>query len=554
MNRAMATGSQRARRAAFRAVLLDPSLRRIQLADIGSILGNWGFVVALGVYAYDAGGAALVGLATLARFAPQALTASLAGAVVARWTRRGVMVASDLVGAALLLTVALLLAAGAPPAVVIGLVAVKSAVAAWFRPAKAALVPALARRPEELTAMNVVSGMIENAGMFGGPALGGLLLTVSSPEVVFAATGSTLLWSAWQVHRIDFSERGERVEVSVRSLAHDMRDGLRAVAGSGRLRIMMALLALQTLVAGALSVLVVVVALDLLGRGPSWVGYLEGTAGLGGIAGALLAGLLVGRPRLSGAFGLAMIAWGVPVAVMALGEPAIALAMMFALGAANSVGDVAYLTLLQRAIPEEQIARVFGGLDAIVIGTMGIGGVIVAVVVDAAGAEAALVAFGALLPLATVVAWVPLRRIDQHPPPERVLGLLRGLPMFSALSAPVLERLAFAARPLAFAAGEQVFEQGQPGDHCFLIDRGDVEVTVDGRVVRTQGPGSLFGEIALLYDSPRTASVRALGAVEAFALDRSAFLAALGTSPDTARGVAQVAAARLSYARPATVA
>lgn len=554
MNRAVADGSKGARNAAFRAVLRDPALRRIQLADAGSVLGNWGFVVALGVYAYNAGGATLVGLATLARFAPPALTASLAGAMVARWTRRGVMVASDLVGAALLLGVAGLLAAGAPPVLVIGLVAVKSAIAAWFRPAKAALVPALARHPEELTSMNVVSGMIENVGMFGGPALGGLLLTVSSPQVVFAATGATLLWSAWQVRRIDFSERGERRPIDVRSLAGEMRDGLRAVAGSGRLRVMMALLALQTLVAGALSVMVVVVALDLLERGPGWVGYLEGSAGIGGIAGAMLASLLVGRSRLSGAFGLAMIAWGVPMALMALGEPAIALAMMFALGAANSVGDVAYLTLLQRAIPEDEIALVFGGLDAIVIGTMGLGGVVAAVVVDAAGAEAALVAFGTLLPLVTVAAWGPLRRIDQEPPPARVLELLRGLPIFAALPVPVLERLAFAARPLAVAPGELVFEQGQPGDDCFLIERGEVEVAVDGRVVRTQGAGALFGEIALLYDSPRTASVRALGATETWALDRREFLAALGASSDAARGAARVAAARLSYARPATVA
>jgi len=542
------------RSAAFRAILRDPRLRRIQLAEVGSLLGGWSYVVALGVYAYEVGGPVLVGVATLARLAPVALTASLSGALADRLTRRGLMIRCDLARAGLLLVIAGLMGAGAPAGVVLALVAVASAVGAWFSPAKAALVPALTRKPEELTAMNVVSGGIENVGMFGGPALGGILLAATSPQVVFAATASALLWSAWQVHRIDFDEPRKPVALNPAALVSEVRDGIAAIAGSGPLRVMMGLLTAQTFVAGALSVLVVVVAIGELERGPEWAGYLEGAAGVGGIAGAIAATTLVGRRRLSGTFGLSMVFWGAPLALLAIViSPVAALAVMFVNGVANSVGDVAYLTMLQRAVPEDRIARVFGGLDAVLIGAMALGGLACSLLVEAVGISVALAVFALLLPALTAVAWPGLRRIDADapPPPERVLTLLRAVPMFGVLPAPVLEALAFAATHVDIAAGEAVFSQGDRGDRYYVVDSGAVDVLVDDRRVREQGPGSGFGEIALVRDVPRTATVRALGPVSLWALERDDFLAALGGTPESADGAERIAAARLSYARPA---
>ena len=547
------SGAEGSRGRAMRAVLAEPRLRRIQLADAGSVLGGWSYVVALGVYAYRAGGPGLVGAATAARLVPMALTSSLSGALAERFTRRGTMIGSDLARALLLLVTAGALAAGAPAAVVLVLVGVASGIGAWFGPAKAALVPALARTPDELTAMNVVSGGIENVGMLGGPALGGILLAVTSPQAVFAATASTLLWSAFQVHRIDFHEERRPVALHPGALVAEVAGGLRELSGSGPLRVMIGLLTAQTLVAGALSVLVVVVALDELHRGVAWAGYLDGASGVGGLLGAIAATGLVGRRRLSGSFGAAMLLWGAPLALLALFvSPVVALAAMVVNGAANSVGDVAYLTMLQRSVPEERIARVFGGLDAVLIGAMAIGGVACSLLIEAAGNRAALAAAGLLLPALSLVFWTRLRAIDAAPPPdERVLELLRGLPIFAPLAPPALERLALDAERVQVQAGAVVLTQGEPGDRCYVIDAGTAQVAIDGRAVRVQGPGSVFGEIALLRDVPRTATVVAREPLVLWALERQAFLGALGASPEASEGAEHLAMARLSYARPA---
>ncbi len=181
--------------AAFRQVFDNRDLCRLQLGFVGSVLGQWGYVVALAVYAYEEGGVALVGVATLVRLLPGALSAPFAGALADRYPRRAVLVVADLVRAALLGGAALGAASGSP-AVVLAAVGLGSVAATAFQPARAGLLPSLARTPEELTAANVAGSAIDGTGMFLGLALGGLLLVATSPAAVFAATVGTLLWSA----------------------------------------------------------------------------------------------------------------------------------------------------------------------------------------------------------------------------------------------------------------------------------------------------------------------------------------------------------------------
>jgi hypothetical protein len=186
-------------RASFRAlgaVLSSPPLRRLQLAWAGSIVGDWAYLVALGVYAYDQGGASAVGLVGLIRLIPGALIAPFSASFVDRFRRVAVMVVSDVVRFALMAAAAAVIATDGPAPVVYGLVAVTSATGTVFRPAQAALLPSLVTSPAELTAANVASSTLESVGTFLGPALGGLLLAVTSPAIVFAANGVTFLWSA----------------------------------------------------------------------------------------------------------------------------------------------------------------------------------------------------------------------------------------------------------------------------------------------------------------------------------------------------------------------
>ena len=181
---------------AFGQVFANRDLRRLQLATVGSIIGQWGYAVAFVVWAYDAGGAALVGIATFVRLLPAAFAAPFAGALADRYQRRLVMVASELLRGVALAIAAVAIAVDAAPAVVLVAVAVASIAASAFHPASAALLPSITRTPEELTAANVTTSALDGIGSFLGPALGGVLLVATSPEVVFAVTVACLLWSA----------------------------------------------------------------------------------------------------------------------------------------------------------------------------------------------------------------------------------------------------------------------------------------------------------------------------------------------------------------------
>src|SRR5436190_15931583 len=253
---------------AFRAVFANPNLRRIELALAGSITGEWGFGIALLVFAFERGGASAVGLVGLIRFLPAAVAAPFAALLGDRFRRERVMVVADVLRALAVAGAAAAALAGAPAGAVYALAGCVSLVSMAFRPAQAALLPSLAREPEELTAANVASSTIESVGSFAGPALGGLLLAVSSPGVVFAASSATFLWSAALVLGV-VTEPFELDRSTGGGIATEALAGFRAIAGQARLRLVVALYTAQTLVNGALNVLVVVTALELLGLGKS---------------------------------------------------------------------------------------------------------------------------------------------------------------------------------------------------------------------------------------------------------------------------------------------
>ena len=247
---------------ALGAVFASPPLRRLQLAWAGSILGDWAYLVALGVYAYNQGGASAVGLVGLIRLVPGALIAPFSASFVDRFPRVAVMVVADVVRFGLMAAAAVVIATDGPAPVVYALVALTSATGTVFRPAQAALLPSLVASPAELTAANVASSTLESVGTFLGPALGGLLLAVSSPAVVFAANGFTFLWPAVLVLGLRHRDPGRPSTEAAAAGAGTggVMAGITTIAREPNLRTLVGLYAAQTLVAGALNVLVVVTA------------------------------------------------------------------------------------------------------------------------------------------------------------------------------------------------------------------------------------------------------------------------------------------------------
>jgi MFS family permease len=516
---------------AFRAVLRDTSLRRLQYAVLGSMLGRTAFVVALGVWAYRAGGAGLVGLAGFLRMAPAAVAGPFVATLADRYPRQRVMAASDLTRAALCFATAGAVAAEAPAAVVLVLISLMSLAGALFEPARAAIVPSLVDRAELLAAVNAVSSAVNSVAYFVGPALGALLLVLTSVELTFAATGVALLWSVAFVLLLRpraEAAPGAAEEEGAAGWMDDVREGLRVVREDRGLLLLVVLFGLQTVIAGAVGVFTVVIALDLLDAGRGWVGILNAMAGVGALVGVAVVSRLTARGRLSTGVIGGLVLWGVPLLLIAVWDAkAAAVAAMVLIGIGDTAIDVSEITFVQRIVPEHLLGRVFGLVETVVVAGLGAGALLAPLAIELLGTRGALVAF-ACLPAAALFAVAPLRVLDARAVvAERPRTLLRGLPMFAVLPLPVLDGLAMALRPVELPDGATVVSQGDPGDRYFVVDEGEVDVIVDGAAVSRLGPGEGFGEIALLRDVPRAATVVARGAVRLLALDRDAFLPAV---------------------------
>jgi MFS family permease len=536
---------------AFRGIYANRSLRRLQLAWIGSSVGTWGYVVALMVYAYDHGGPAAVGLVGLIRWFPAAIAAPFGGMLGDRFPRLKVMILSDLVRTAALAIAAVAIVLSAPTVVVYLLAILITGVSQVFQPAESALLPTLAETPEELAAANVASSTIEAAGYFVGPALGGVLLAVSNVQTVFAATALAFLWSAAMLALIRLHAPEPTREEARGSWQQEALAGFRTIWHDSRLRLIVGLFAAQTLVYGAFIVLIAVASIRLLGLGSPGIGYLNAAFGVGGLIGGIVAVVLVGVRRLALTFGLALIVWGAPILVIGLwatAAPAFVLIGIAGLG--MTIADVAGFTVLQRVVHEEVLARVFGVLHSAFYATGGIGAIVAPALISSVGIRTALIITGAVIPVVTIPAFGMLAHIDRTlTVPTAELDLLRAIPMFAPLPAPTLETLATSLTPVQVSAGEPVFRQGDHGDRFYVVDSGEVEIEIDGREANVLGPGDSFGEIALLRDIPRTATARARKETRLYALDRDAFLGAVtghAASSEAAEGVV-VARLGLTY-------
>ena len=504
----------------------NENLRRVELAWGAAIGAEWAHFVALGIYAYQEGGAGAVGVAGLVRLLPAAVIAPFAASLGDRFRRERFLLAMALVGGVALAATAAAVAAE-QRALVFALAAVVGLSTTLIRPALQALLPSLARTPEELIAANGATSTIESVGTLVGPVVAGVVVSLSNVGVVFACAAGALVAAAVVLTRVRVEGR---IELSSADDGSGVRGaivaGFRAIATARRPRLLVGLVAAQAFVRGCLNVLIVVVVFQVLDGSEADVGYLTAAIGAGGLAGALGAMTLETR-RLGVAFGLALVFWGLPLVLMApRPDFTAALVLLAVVGAANSVEDVAVFTLLQRLVPDVVLTRVLGVLWGLAMGAVALGSIAAPVVVEAVGSRAAFLAVGAILPLLTLLAYRPLVEIDRAAVPAPELELIKQVPMFAPLSIATKERVAASLVRVDVPAGEPVFRAGEVGDRFYIVDSGALDIDAPGRRV-TASAADYFGEIALLRDVPRTATVTAAADSVLYALERDDFLAAV---------------------------
>ena len=256
------------------------------------------------------------------------------------------------------------------------LVALASVVSSATHSTQYALLPVLARSPHELVAANVGLATIEGLGTLIGPAIGAMLLALTGPYALLTFAAAAFAGAGWLIARIDSGPGFTPREAARPGPVAESLAGFRALGRLPHPRLVVVLFTLQTVVRGLLGVLIVVASFDLLDLGESGVGLLSAAIGLGGLLGGFVTLMLVGRPRLAQPFGIGLLAWGVPIALLSLtGAPPVAFALMMVIGLGNSLGDVAGMTTLQRTVPDEVMTRVLGVLDSLVLAAVGVGGI-----------------------------------------------------------------------------------------------------------------------------------------------------------------------------------
>jgi MFS family permease len=520
-------------------VLRNRNIRRIQLAFVGSAIGDGAYAIAVAIFAYEAGGAAAVGIWMAVRYTLMAITAPFGALLADRWPRKRVMILADLIRAVLVTASAICLYAYTPAAPVFVLATLTSLLASPFLVAQRAMLPSLAERPEELTAANGTASTIDSVAWFAGPALGGLLLEFTTVQGVFLVEVGTFLWSmalvaGVRVPKADEAEEPPAPEAT--GVADDEGPGFlsETVAGfrtigsdSGLLLVTLAVCA-QTIVAGATMVIFVSMAADILDSGESGVGYLNSVFGVGCILGGFIAIARAARQRLAADLAVGVLLWSVPLLlVSAWSVPAACYIAVALVGIGNPLVDVNLDTIMQRLAPDEVLGRVFGALESAAIGAMALGAVIMPGLIDWLDLEWALVVISVPVAVMILLMLPKLLALDARLRAPAGLDLIRTVDIFAPLSPSVQESLARNAAEQQFAAGAVLMREGDPGDDFFVIESGLVEVTQDGRVLRREGAGEYFGEIALLRDVPRTATITAVEDTVVRTITRDDFLAAV---------------------------
>ncbi len=514
---------------ALAAVFRNPGLARLELAKAAMSFAEWAFAIALGVYAFDKGGAALVGIAALVRLAPGAVASPFAGLIGDRHSRRNILLASLATGGAVLIGAAVAANLGAGVVIVVALAALFTIVVSAYIPAEGALLPILSRTPQELSAANVAHSVMDNVGFLAGALISGALLTGGGPEVVFGLAGAVALFGVALVLGIGHDQRPEYVTDDAESVLHETALGLRELVADPQMRLLGGALTLLVLFEGAADVFAVIVPLQLLDLGQGAVGWLNAAWGLGAIAGGAALAILLDRGKLAGGVLAGSLILGAAAALPAIWPAAPAAYLgWIGVGLGYTFTDVASKTLLQRLGSDETLGRVLGSLETAKYVAMGLGSIAAPALIALFGIRGALIAFAALLPVLGLLRWAALRRLDAGGGlSEREFGLVRADPIFEPLPVATIERLGHALVELEVAAGVEVIVQGDEGDRFYLIEEGGVDVLEGGTFRRHQGPGTSFGEIALLHEVPRTASVVSTERTRLLSLDRDSFVEAV---------------------------
>lgn len=516
--------------------------RLLMAAFTASAIGSWAYNIALAVWIFDeTGSAGWVGAATIGRFVPALLFSAYGGVLADRFERVRLMVVLDLAAFAAMLLLAFETAVGAPVVLAIATAALTSTLSTAYEPAVAAMTPQLVGE-RDLGSANALRNTIDNVCVIAGPGLGAVILLVGPPWVAISINALTFLVSAIVVGRI--RARSKPVDVTEGGQVGAFRQmavGAKAIASSPSASVLVAYSIIATFVFGIDTVLFVVLSRDVLGTGAEGYGYLLAGLGVGGVAAAGIVTRLERKPRLGLVILAGMATYCLPTLVfLVAGNPVLAFVIQIVRGAGTLVVDVLAVTALQRSLPNDLLARVFGAFNAFLLAAILLGAVVAPVLIEQVSLDAALWFSGLAIPVLCLLGWPVLRRMDRESVARDALlapkvNLLAACNLFADVSAGGIDQLAGASTEVTVEAGQSVVREGEPADAFYVVAEGRLSVTARGEsdtveTLNDLSAGDYFGEIGLIEQIPRTATVTPTTKTVLLRIDGSAFLEALTQS------------------------
>ena len=515
-----------------------PRLVRVVIAFCGFALGEAALWLATIVYAFERGGVREAGAVAVVGLVFAMFVAPFAAFAGDRFRSDRALATGFALQVVTAAATATAIWVGAPLAAYTAAVLLTGA-HSLTRPVVGSILPAVTSRPDELVRANVVIGVINDIGGAVGPLVAAALFAwvdIGSVFVVFgvlAALGMVLTWDLDLAHTADGALAGMRR----RDLADQVIGGLRALRIDRTLRTVVAAMAVGSLAVGALDVFGVVFAeVRLDAGGGSLAGLLAAAVGMGSIVGSLVAGRLIGRDALMRPFLLSAAVLGIPIVALAAVDRLVPAMIVFALvGVGRSLLAVTGAVALQRLAPRNLLVRIFGVYEGLTMLAMAVGALAIPLLVEGLGIDWASGVTGtAVLVIAFVAVASVVRQLDELPRPDpAVIERLLADPLFAPLDVLAIEALAANACELTVPAGTVVVSTGDVGDRYYLVLHGRLEVSVAGRIAGQLTAGQSFGEIALLRDLPRQATVTAITAVGLLTVERAGFLEAVSGHPQS---------------------
>jgi CRP-like cAMP-binding protein len=505
--------------------LRNAGVRGVVAGFAGVTLGEWVLGTTVAVHAYSVGGALAVGLVGF-RFAPAALAGLWTTSLADHAQRHRVLALTAAGRAAATALASFGLALHLPFAIVIALVWLDAAIGSAYRPAQAALLPALVRTPGELTAATALLSNVKTSGQLVGALLGGVLVA-ALPIPIPVAIAAILYVAAMT---LTAGIRRARPFVTAGSGLRGLRAGVHALSEGRETRLIVIYACLRSLMRGLWLALAVVASLEVLSLGKAGFGILMAAAAAGALAAMLATGRLVGNRRLADWFALGLVLCGLPIAaigIVASAAPAVALIIVWGLG--MSLSDVGAQTLLNRIVPGHSIGPVTGAMESGKLLFEGLGSLVAPLLLAVFSTRGALLVAGCALPLVVLLGRSSFARVDDLAVARQdVLELVQRVPFFTPLPLDVLEGVAARLRIEHHRAGEEIVRQGETnGRLWYLVDEGELVVEVEGFLVGDLRRGDQFGERSLLRGVPRAATVRARTDVVLHTLERDEFLSAV---------------------------